>query len=430
MHDAKRVCDPSMPGKIHNLVPGRTKEAPMTSTKVAVVRLCKTLAGWRRYPVAMSKNGRIRPDAVVINGKEVVYPEGKYQLRTYAEHRIVYRNIKGGPAEALAEWNRERSLMLAREAVEGTGAQIVGDIREKTLAEDRREFLESVKLRTRNSGLSAYRLSLEKFAETCNARYRHEIRTIDILRFIDALRREGLAERTVWNRTLLLMSFLKSLGLDTKNLLKRNERPVKPENAPEAYGREDLADFLSHCRNQYLALSCEFLSKTGVREQEFMFLEWTDIDLGHRVLTVKNKPDLGFTIKTYQGRTIPIERGLAAKLAAWKKSRPGRRFVFGTSNDRPQTKLLLLLKREVRRQNLNCNRCQSCKSREECERWFLHKFRATFATTALHNGLDIHTVMRLLGHKDLASTMRYLSSARSDAVQTKMDAIFAARDAA
>ena len=44
--------------------------------------------------------------------------------------------------------------------------------------------------------------------------------------------------------------------------------------------------------------------------------------------------------------------------------------------------------------------------------FFLHKFRATFATKHLQAGVDLRTVQMWLGHKDMESTMRYLKPAR------------------
>jgi site-specific recombinase XerD len=41
--------------------------------------------------------------------------------------------------------------------------------------------------------------------------------------------------------------------------------------------------------------------------------------------------------------------------------------------------------------------------------WYLHKFRKTFATRALENA-DIRTVQALLGHKNITTTARYLST--------------------
>ena len=41
--------------------------------------------------------------------------------------------------------------------------------------------------------------------------------------------------------------------------------------------------------------------------------------------------------------------------------------------------------------------------------WYLHKFRKTFATRALESA-DIRTVQALLGHKNITTTARYLST--------------------
>lgn len=86
--------------------------------------------------------------------------------------------------------------------------------------------------------------------------------------------------------------------------------------------------------------------------------------------------------------------------------------------------LLTACKRTARRAGLNCGQCGTCREQQECERWFLHKFRATFATSCLQGGLDLVTVQRLLGHSDLKSTMRYLVPARGNAVQDKVNAVF------
>jgi site-specific recombinase XerD len=50
--------------------------------------------------------------------------------------------------------------------------------------------------------------------------------------------------------------------------------------------------------------------------------------------------------------------------------------------------------------------------------FFLHKFRHTFATNHLRDGVDIRTVQAWLGHRDIKSTMVYLKGIRSkDAAQ-------------
>ncbi|PYX05728.1 MAG: hypothetical protein DMG88_20520, partial [Acidobacteria bacterium] len=58
------------------------------------------------------------------------------------------------------------------------------------------------------------------------------------------------------------------------------------------------------------------------------------------------------------------------------------------------------------------------------EHFWLHKFRATFATWALWKGVDLRTVQQWLGHSDMESTLRYLKPSRSQAVRDKVNEIF------
>jgi hypothetical protein len=56
------------------------------------------------------------------------------------------------------------------------------------------------------------------------------------------------------------------------------------------------------------------------------------------------------------------------------------------------------------------------------EKWYLHKFRATYLTKLLRDhvnsqtgvkepGLDLRTVRKMAGHKEITSTMRYVPGA-------------------
>jgi integrase len=90
----------------------------------------------------------------------------------------------------------------------------------------------------------------------------------------------------------------------------------------------------------------------------------------------------------------------------------------------PNTKLLFALKTLARRAKMNCGRCEGCKSkRRECESFTLHKFRRSYITTLLRNGIDLRTVQAYAGHKDIASTMRYLRSASAKEAQGKLNAV-------
>ena len=86
--------------------------------------------------------------------------------------------------------------------------------------------------------------------------------------------------------------------------------------------------------------------------------------------------------------------------------------LFPTSGGRPRLNFLDRCKAAAERANLN-----------EDDFW-LHKFRATFATRALWAGVDLRTVQSWMGHTDLESTMRYLKPNRGEAVREKVNSMF------
>src|SRR5258707_593155 len=52
--------------------------------------------------------------------------------------------------------------------------------------------------------------------------------------------------------------------------------------------------------------------------------------------------------------------------------------------------------------------CVIAHAKPHCTNFFLHKFRHTFATEHLRDGVDICTLQRWMGHRDIQSTMAYL----------------------
>jgi site-specific recombinase XerD len=69
--------------------------------------------------------------------------------------------------------------------------------------------------------------------------------------------------------------------------------------------------------------------------------------------------------------------------------------------------------------------CRFSGAKMKKENFWLHKFRATFATRCLWNGIDLRTVQSYLGHTDLESTRRYLKPSRSQKAREKMNEVFA-----
>jgi integrase/recombinase XerD len=153
---------------------------------------------------------------------------------------------------------------------------------------------------------------------------------------------------------------------------------------------------------------------TGMREQEVMYMYWSDINFSANTVRVSHKPDRGWTPKAYREREIPIPAKLVECLKVRKaKADKTCDLVFPTAGCNPKLDFLDCLKGVADRAKL------------DKENFWLHKFRATFATRCLWAGVDLRTVKLWLGQSDIESTMRYLKPSRSQQTQNKVNEIFA-----
>nr|WP_221272755.1 tyrosine-type recombinase/integrase [Edaphobacter lichenicola] len=55
----------------------------------------------------------------------------------------------------------------------------------------------------------------------------------------------------------------------------------------------------------------------------------------------------------------------------------------------------------------------------------VRRFRATFATHCLQQGMDLKTVQEQLGHNNIESTMRYLASQKGKEKRSKVESVWA-----
>jgi integrase len=394
----------------------------MANRKVIALWYCKTPQGWRRYPVVIGRNGRIKHGYVKVQGVEHHFPNGHYELRCYQGSKPAYKNIGNDSSEVLNERDKEAQLLVARDAAKAGGAVLVEETGRISLAKHADKFVKAAADRGAAVASNAYRLAIKEFLDDCGKTYADQVTKEDVTGHHLALKKRGASARTVHNRHMAVKAFLLDCGVDVKTIGKR--APKYDKTLPEIYETEDIKGFFAAIAgDDYHTLIFDLFLKTGLREQEGMFLEWDDISFPSKTLTIHSKPALGFRIKDKEERSVPIPNDLLKRLKQYKADHPKKHFVLGNGKDKPHTKLLRLLKELVRDAGLNCGRCETCKGREECERWFLHKFRATYITTLLRNGMDLRTVMKLSGHSDLASVMRYLRPQDDSHTQSKINSI-------
>src|SRR5580692_6330217 len=99
----------------------------MANRTVTLIRICKTEKGWRRYPVAFGKNGRIRPGWVIVGDEPEYYEQGRYELRLFEGSKLVYASAGDTPAEATAARDRMERKLKAKETALAAGIVLPED---------------------------------------------------------------------------------------------------------------------------------------------------------------------------------------------------------------------------------------------------------------------------------------------------------------
>jgi integrase len=378
--------------------------------EVNLTKRVQTPHGWRYCTVVLSANGRVKPDLVLVNGKQETHKEGAYYLEWHKGAKRVRLSVGKDPADASARRLRKEAELNAV----NNGVSVVPDGQNgnRSVAAAVADFLDETKLTKKPKTLAAYSTALSYFTESCHKLNLEDIDRRDLLKFHAFLRDDKeQAPRSCWNKFANVMSFLKAHGI--RGLVGKNDWPRFTEEEPEVYEQEELDKLFAQCDPEE-RLWYEFFLMTGEREQEVMHTYWTDVNLTASTVRVSHKPDRGWTPKAYKEREIPIPVKLVKSLKAWKgKSDKSCSLVFPTAGCKPKLDFLDGLKDVAERAKL------------DTENFWLHKFRATFATWSLWAGVDLRTVQQWLGHSDMESTMRYLKPSRSQHVRDKVNEIFA-----
>jgi site-specific recombinase XerD len=227
--------------------------------------------------------------------------------------------------------------------------------------------------------------------------------------YIAWLRQQGLSPTTVCRRIASLRSFwryVRDAGYTERDPFVRVSVPKRAKHLPVCLNAEETEALLQAAGRQTSVLKAfrdtavlTVLVFTGLRRAELLGLRLRDIDLREGTLRVEH----GKGDKT---RVVPLGQRALLVLRDWLELRPecNHDFVF-PSNDRRRLApkgLAGLLRRALSRAGLNRPGTTA------------HSLRHTCATLLLRGGCDLHSVQRVLGHRDPATTAIYLSLTLAD----------------
>jgi site-specific recombinase XerD len=193
-------------------------------------------------------------------------------------------------------------------------------------------------------------------------------------------------------------NFLMSQEYITKNPMAPVSAPKKPDIIPIYLPVKDLNRLLSmpeiHSRDNKLRdkLILELFAFTGIRRQELINLNYSNVDFANQTITVRCG-------KGQKDRIIPITEPLVTDLWDYLQFRLpliNEALIISSNGNRISvTALEQLFRRYVQLAGLSG------------KGYTIHKLRATYASLLLQNGCDLISIQQLLGHKDLNSTRVY-----------------------
>ena len=201
-----------------------------------------------------------------------------------------------------------------------------------------------------------------------------------------------------WNTCRTVVYGLRFLYHTT---LKRNRTTFsipsqrQPGKLPVILSREDVQRVIAHTPNLKHRTMLLTTYAAGLRLNEALHLRVTDIDSARMTLRVEQG-------KGGQDRyTVLSRRLLDALRAYWKSGRPSTWLFPSQATGAPLHPTALQRAYQQAKLHAGIKKPGG-----------IHGLRHAFATHLLEAGVDIHTIQRLLGHKDISTTSRYIQLTR------------------
>jgi integrase/recombinase XerD len=401
--------------------------AKQYADRVNVIKRIKVNGKWPFAPV-VERNGRIVRDHVWVSGREEHHPEGRYYLEWYQGGKRRRQAIAS--FDRVAEAARKKSIEL-----DALGAGILPSTEvPAVLAPERRtivaaieDYLDYVKKQRSLRTYRTYRPTLRVVLRNSYTKtYVDEATRNDILKFMNDCFDLGLGARTVYDKLVVVLQFFKRNG--QTGLVETNDWPEYVDTVRPVYEPEEIEEMLKHSEPGE-AMLIKFCLASGFRDREIRYVTWRDVDFRNSVVQVKAKALWKFQPKNYEERVVPLPTAMIEQLQRIKMERDavGSQLVFPNTKGKPDSGHIDVVKRVAYRAKLNCGQCvtkhgNKCAEGPYCQRFFLHKFRHTFATQHLRDGVDIRTLQGWMGHRDIQSTMVYLKGIHSKDALAKVNA--------
>ncbi|MES2774098.1 MAG: tyrosine-type recombinase/integrase [Bacteroidota bacterium] len=246
-----------------------------------------------------------------------------------------------------------------------------------------------------------YRGEMLVFLQLLGRHAAETLTTDDVKRYLLKCIGEGLSENTVHSRINALKFFYEQvLGRD--KFFVEIPRPKKQQQLPKVFNQDDIANIINSCKNLKHKTMLMLSYSGGLRVSEVVSLKTMAIDSKRMTIFLERA-------KGKKDRIVPLSPVLLVMLREyWNQYKPAvKGYLFpGQMPNQPYSTRSLQLVLQAAKQKAGILRPGS-----------IHTLRHSFATHLLEKGTDVTMIMKLLGHNDLKTTLRYLHVTNRDILQ-------------
>ena len=271
-----------------------------------------------------------------------------------------------------------------------------------------------------------------------------DIRQQHVQAFVNALHDKGKASSTVKKNYAVLHAALDqahALNMIQRIPCEHTQLPKASQKEVKAFTLDEQARFVEALPDTAEGRALLFMLGSGVRVGELLALQWDDIgEQGiHIRRTIKERMKAGGQgVELYVGspksaksdRHIPLNEPLKRLLGRHRIAQNERRLECGgvwTDNNLVFPNSLGGYNDD---RNLSHRVLSPALKKAGIAHCGTHTLRHTFATRAIENGVDVRTLSELLGHADVATTLRlyvHSTQASKDNAMDKMGGFLTAK---
>ncbi len=368
--------------------------------KFTIYKYVRTDKGWRYSKAAFHPNGKIKPNVVVVSGVEEKHTEGRYFLNSNNRWIDVGTDALDAQRKRLLRVNQmEYARLSGRSPAAGSAGQpsVVEFSGRKVIKDEVEAYLANLELAKRVcTTVNDKRRFLTRFLEIVGKEYVDEIDRNSVLAYRNKLLEEGYAPKSVDTMMMCVVTFF-NRWVKLKLGIEASDWPEYGENDPEPYTDEQIRTIEKRTSNK-LNLLARLFRSAGCRDMEIAHLYDADINPQTKEIMIRAKRCADckkcrsrggwWKPKTKAGtRNIPVSDSMLDELLAL-----GRGLLFPNEDGKVDGHLLRKLQKAVKGSGV--------------PKVKLHRFRDTYITNKLRDGIDIVTVAKWAGH-DINVTRSY-----------------------